>query len=422
MSSLLQDLRFALRSFIRAPRFSVPAILALALGIGATSATLSVVRGVMLEPLPYRDPDRVVSIWETNPDRNIRRNVIGQSNFVAWRERLRSFEHLGMVGPARLSLIVGNMPDEVEGMIASSDVFAALGVQPAIGRAYTANEDVQGNAQVMVVSHEFWRDTLGSPASLDGVALKVFGESVPVAGVMPEGFHFPPDANVWFPADVFPKDLSRTAHNWHAVGRLQDGVTLEQAREEASGLGKALRAQLGGEVDLASFGLTTLHDALVGPVRPILLSLLAGAGFLLLVAGSNVANLFVAQALARRKELAVRAALGAGQGRLVRQFVCESLVLALGGALLGVLAARASLGGMLALIGDQLPRAGEIAIDARTLLATFAVSVALAVLVAAQGMSICVRGRARAGRFRPRWRGVRATTIGGVTLDIALQP
>jgi len=116
MSSLLQDLRFALRSFVRAPRFSVPAILALALGIGATSATLSVVRGVMLEPLPYRDPDRVVSIWETNPARNIRRNVIGQSNFVAWRERLRSFEHLGMVSPARLSLIVGNMPDEVEGI------------------------------------------------------------------------------------------------------------------------------------------------------------------------------------------------------------------------------------------------------------------------------------------------------------------
>ena len=133
MSNLLQDLRFALRSFIRAPRFSVPAILALALGIGATSATLSVVRGVMIEPLPYRDPDRIVTIWETNPSRNIQRNVIAHSNFVAWRERMRSFENLGMVGgPIRLSLMAGNMPEEVAGMVASSDVFAILGVQPVL--------------------------------------------------------------------------------------------------------------------------------------------------------------------------------------------------------------------------------------------------------------------------------------------------
>ena len=188
MSTLLQDLRFALRSFVRAPRFSVPAILALALGIGATSATLSVVRGVMLEPLPYRDPARIVTIWETNPGRNIRRNVIAQSNFVAWRERTRSFENLGMVGPARLSLVIGNTPEEVEGMFASSDVFTILGVKPAIGRAYTSNEDVLGNDRVIVVSHDFWQTELGRRADLVGTTIRANGVPRTVVGVMPEGF------------------------------------------------------------------------------------------------------------------------------------------------------------------------------------------------------------------------------------------
>jgi putative ABC transport system permease protein len=188
MSTLLQDLRFALRSFIRAPRFSVPAILALALGIGATSATLSVVRGVMLEPLPYRDPDRIVVIWESNPGRDIRRNVIAQSNFVAWRERTRSFERLGMAGPGRLSLVSGNTAEEVEGLVASSDLFAILGVQPVIGRAYTSDEDVQGNEQVIVLGHEYWQTRLGGRPDVVGTTITVNGTPRTALGVMPEGF------------------------------------------------------------------------------------------------------------------------------------------------------------------------------------------------------------------------------------------
>jgi putative ABC transport system permease protein len=188
MSILLQDLRFALRSFVRAPRFSVPAILALALGIGATSATVSVVRGVMLEPLPYRTPDRIVTIWETNPTRNIRRNVIAQSNFVAWRERLRSFENLGMAGAMRLSLIAANTPEEVEGMVVSSDVFAILGVQPVLGRAYTSNEDTEGHDQVIVISHEYWQTRLGGRSDVVGTTITVNAAPRAVMGVMPEGF------------------------------------------------------------------------------------------------------------------------------------------------------------------------------------------------------------------------------------------
>jgi putative ABC transport system permease protein len=162
--NLVQDLRFAVRSFLRAPRFTVPAVLALALGIGATSAIFSVVRGVLLEPLPYNDPDRIVSIWEANASRNRTRNVIGPANFVAWKERNRSFEYLGMVGPARLNFILDGQPYEVAGLSASSEVFGALGVQPALGRTYTAAEDLQGNDDVLVVSHEFWQsDSVGAP-------------------------------------------------------------------------------------------------------------------------------------------------------------------------------------------------------------------------------------------------------------------
>src|SRR5687767_4280803 len=161
MALLLQDLRFAARSFLRAPRFTIPAVLALALGIGATAATFSVVRGVMLKPLPYHDPDRIVVIWENNTRRNRPRNVIGPANFIAWRERNRSLEHLAMVGPARLNLSLGGQPEEVSGLQASSDLFAALGVQPALGRPYTAEEDLEGKDAVIVVSHEFWRTRLG---------------------------------------------------------------------------------------------------------------------------------------------------------------------------------------------------------------------------------------------------------------------
>ena len=262
MSTLLQDLRFALRSFVRAPRFSVPAILALALGIGATSATMSVVRGVMLEPLPYRDPDRVVTIWETNPGRNIRRNVIGQSNFVAWRERTRSLEHLGMAGPARLSLIVGNPPEEVEGMFASSDVFAALGVEPAIGRAYTSNEDLRGNDQVMVVSHDFWQTRLGGRSDVAGTTIRVNGVPRTVIGVMPEGFTLVGQKLSYLIPYGWDVEQLRAAQGRgfsYGFARLRDGVTLEQARNEMR--------QLMAEREKEAPRLNTGWSALLVPVH-----------------------------------------------------------------------------------------------------------------------------------------------------------
>src|SRR5919106_3974963 len=168
VSNLMQDVKFGARSFLRAPRFSTPAVLALALGIGATSATFSVIRGVMLKPLPYAEPDRIVGVWETSARRPGQRNVIGPANFAAWIERNKSFEHLAMVGPARLSLMLGEQPEEISGFSASSELFPTLGVSPAIGRGYNASEDLEGNDLVIVVSYEFWRTRLGGRSDVIG--------------------------------------------------------------------------------------------------------------------------------------------------------------------------------------------------------------------------------------------------------------
>ncbi len=385
MSTLLQDLRFALRSFVRAPRFSVPAILALALGIGATSATLSVVRGVMLEPLPYRDPDRIVTIWETNPGRNIRRNVIAQSNFVAWRERTKSFEQVGIVSPARLSLIIGNTPDEVEGMVASSDVFGILGVQPAIGRAYTSNEDVQGNEQVMVVSHEFWQTRLGGRTDVVGSTIRANGIARTVLGVMPEGFTVEGQkASFLIPYGWVFEDLraAQGRGTSHALARLRDGVTIEQARSEMATLMSERQREATRLNNGWSAVLMPVHELMVQQIRPALLILTGAVGLVLLIACVNVANLLLARSTARQRELGIRAALGARRRRLLQQLLSESLLLGAAGGVAGLALAFAFHRGLLALVADRIPvpRLDQVALDLPMLAVTMAIALATGVL------------------------------------------
>ena len=385
MSTLLQDLRFALRSFVRAPRFSVPAILALALGIGATSATLSVVRGVMLEPLPYSDPDRIVTIWETNPGRNIRRNVIAQSNFVAWRERTRSFENLGMVGPARLSLVIGSTPEEVEGMFASSNVFAILGVKPVIGRAYTSNEDVQGNDRVMVVSHDFWQTKLGGRTDLVGTTIRANGVPRTVVGVMPEGFTLVGQKASFLVPYGWDIERLRSAQGRgtsSGIARLRDGVTLEQASAEMRNL-MAERQQETPRLNTGwSAVLVPVHEQMVEPIRPALLILTGAVLLVLLVACVNVANLLLARSTVRQRELGIRAALGAKRKRLLAQLLSESLALGAAGGLAGLALAFSLHRGLLALVANRIPvpRLEQVVLDLPMLAATMAIALITGVL------------------------------------------
>jgi putative ABC transport system permease protein len=363
-----QDLRFAVRSFLRAPRFTVPAILALALGIGATSAIFSVVRGVLLEPLPYRDPDRIVSIWEANVGRNRMRNVIGPANFVAWQERNRSFEHLGMTGPSRLTFILDGQPYEVSGLIASSEVFAALGVQPALGRSYTAEEDLEGNAGVLLISHEFWQSRLGGRPDVLGTMLVANGRPFEVIGVMPARFTIEGQRADFYRTYAWSLEALRSAAgrgSSHAIARLRDGVTLAQAQDEMRTIAAALEQEEPRRNAGWSVAVVPIHEITTETIRPALLILAGAVLLVLLIACVNVANLLLARSTVRQRELGLRTALGAGRARLLRQMLTESLLLSAIGGLAGIVLAAAFHRGLLALVADRIPvpRLDQVTLD-----------------------------------------------------------
>ena len=363
----VRDLRHAARMLRRAPGFTAAALATLAVGIGATSAIFSVVRTVMLEPLPYHEPERIVTIWETNRG-GTTRNVIAPANYVAWRERARSIEHLGMVGPGSVTMILDGQALDVSGLIVSSDVFHALGVQPALGRAYTAQEDLGGNSRVLVLSHEFWQRRLAGRTDVLGMAVPMADGPRTVIGIMPPGFTL-----VGQKAD-FLMPFGRTLEQFrgvrgresaYAIARLRPGVSFDQAYGDM----RALYAQLEQEEPRRNARRTvmmfSLHEQMVGELRPALFALMGAVVLVLLVACVNVANLLLARSAAREREVGMRRALGASRGRLVRQMFTESLALAVVGGLAGLAVASWLHRGLLRLVGDRIPvpRLDQIAID-----------------------------------------------------------
>ncbi len=392
METLTRDLRYVIRSLRRTPGFFFVTVLTLALGIGATTAIFSVVNAVLLQPLPYPSSDRIVQLFQV--DKDGKRMSVSEPNFADWQSQTRGFVSMAELrGPSRLNVTGTGEPMQAAASTVSGDFFRVFGLNPELGRAVTA-ADVSSGAPIVVVSDAFWRDALHADPAAVGRPISLDNQQYVVAAVMPPAMNYPAGTQVWMPSRVHV-ERSRTSHGWRVVARVRSGVTLDQAKQDLSAVSRRLKQTYGDETWMSDGDLSTLHEQLVGNVRTTLLVLLGASAFLLLIACAAVVNLLVARMTIRRAELGVRLALGASRGRLARQALTETGLLALIGGAAGVLLAAIGVRALLALQTGALPRAGEVHINGSVLgfaLATSAVvAIGLGLLATLQGTRADIR-------------------------------
>ena len=381
LSVLAQDLRYALRSLRRQPLFATIAVVTLALGIGANTAIFSVVNGVLLKPLPYHEPERLVMLWETMKEGD--RIMISYPNFLDWRARQRGFEDITVYSPFESHNMTGRGDAErVRTALVAGNYFQLLGVRPTVGRLITPSDDTPASAPVAVLSYGYFQSRFGGDQSLIGNSVTLDGRAYAVVGVLPPEVRVS-ERDIILPLGLFvntPRYVRENHPGLVGLGRLKPGVSIEQARTDLQRVSAELRAEHPKENAGIGSSAAPLMDMVVGGIRPALRMLMIAVGLLLLIACANVANLVLSRSAARQREFALRTALGAGRGRLVRQLLTESLVLALAGGVLGVALAIGGVQFLASLDPGSVPRLTDIRVDTIVLLFALGVSVLTGVL------------------------------------------
>lgn len=388
IDSLLQDLRYGARMLLKKPGFTFTVICTLALGIGANSAIFSVVNAVVLRPLPYADPARLVMVWETRPGND--RRYVAPGNFADWRAQAQSFEQLAGYAINGVNLTGHGEPERLGCAAVTTNLFATLGVTALKGRTFVPEDAARQDGRVVVLSYGLWQRSFGADPNIVGQRLTLDGQSYTVVGVMPAGFQFPAEADLWLPgfhdtpvapamAMQFPNanfPTSRDVHFSFVVGRLKPDAPLRQAQAEMDAIAARLAQQYRATNEGLGINIIPLHQQIVGRIEPVLFILLAAVAFVLLIACTNVANILLARLTQRERELAVRVALGASRPRLLRQMLTESLLLSFIGGLAGLLLGLWGVALFVKLSPGDIPRLDEVRLDWRLLAFSLLVSLA----------------------------------------------
>jgi len=429
LETLFQDLRFAARMLLKNPGFTAVAVMIMALGIGANTAMFSVVNAVLLKPLAFADPDRIVtlgSLWKGSP----RHGIVSAPDFHDWHDQSTAFEAMAYYQDDDVAVTAGPAAEYAHVADVTREFFRVFQVEPAVGRAFTSDETKQGSSGAAIISSVFSATHFGGGSQALGRAVRIGGRSLDIVGVMPPGFRFPGKTDIWFPANtIYPEVHSRSGHNYLVAGRLRPGVTLEQAQAQMTTIGTRLEEKFPESNKGKNVAVTGMRDEMVSNFRLTLYTMMASVGVVLLIACANLANMLLAKAVARTREIAIRAAVGATRSRIVRQLITESIVMALLAGAVGVLLAIWGARLLVALAPADVPRLAETGIDGGVLAFAFGVSVVASLLFglapALQVLRIDLnkslkQGTARAtgGSIAGRMRG--ALVVGEIALSLML--